>query len=60
MSEKMIEFIGKAGHFFFAGWVLMMVWTEIAMQYNQPTFGYWTCVGIYWLMYCFVSPIEKK
>lgn len=59
MRNNMIEFLGKMGHFFFAGWVLMMVWNEIACQYNQPEFGYWVFVGIYWLIHCITTPFPS-
>ncbi len=54
-----VEFFAKIGHFLFAGWILMLVWNEIAYQYNQPEFGYWVCVGIYWLIHCFTSPFSS-
>ena len=59
MRNNMIEFLGKMGHFFFAGWVLMMVWNEIACQYNQPEFRYWVFVGVYWLIHCITTPFSS-
>lgn len=56
---SMFEVLAKVGHFFFAGWVLMMVWNEIAYQYNQPEFGYWVSVGVYWLIHCFSTPFSS-
>ena len=56
---SVVNVVSKLGHFLFAGWVLMMVWNEIAYQYNQPEFGYWVSVGVCWLIHCITTPFPS-
>ena len=57
--NRISDFLGMIGHYLFAGWILMLVWNAIAWEYNQPQFGYWVCVGFYWLVRCVFSPFKR-
>lgn len=59
IMNRISDFFGMICHYLFAGWILMLVWNAIAWEYNQPQFGYWVCVGFYWLVRCVFSPFKR-
>lgn len=41
------------------GLMLKIAWNAVAFECNLPQFGYWACVGAFYVPYAFISAMKR-